>query len=203
MQFADRRTHPDDREVVEARHRFATKTAWEKSPRLVPQVLERYVTGTPVGRVTETQLDIAARRLALREAFDNNVPPVPPEAQAEDEVGRFQPYLAAFLLLLSQQITTVAAQSPGEYAARRARKASPQRSLNVTVVDVRKHRSDAEHAAGGGSGRTLEQRHLVGGYWRWQPYGPQRRLRKRIYVADYIRGPEDAPLVVKPRVQRV
>lgn len=32
---------------------------------------------------------------------------------------------------------------------------------------------------------------------------PERRLRKRIYVADYIRGPEDAPLVIKPKVVRV
>jgi len=40
---------------------------------------------------------------------------------------------------------------------------------------------------------------LVAGHFRQQPHGPQRSLRKTVWVEPYWRGPEDAPILVKPR----
>ncbi len=39
---------------------------------------------------------------------------------------------------------------------------------------------------------------LVRGHWKQQPHGPGRELRKYIHVEPYWRGPEDAPIAVRP-----
>lgn len=39
---------------------------------------------------------------------------------------------------------------------------------------------------------------LVSGHWKQQPYGPQASLRKTIWLEPYWRGPDDAPILVKP-----
>lgn len=39
---------------------------------------------------------------------------------------------------------------------------------------------------------------LVAGHWKMQPHGPRRELRKLIHVEPYWRGPEDAPIAVRP-----
>jgi hypothetical protein len=39
---------------------------------------------------------------------------------------------------------------------------------------------------------------LVRGHWKWQPHGPENRQRKWIHVEGYWRGPEDAPIAVRP-----
>jgi hypothetical protein len=49
-----------------------------------------------------------------------------------------------------------------------------------------------------GSSPTVQT--LVTGHWKGQPYGPRNSLRKRIWRQPYWRGPEDAPILVRPRV---
>ena len=41
-----------------------------------------------------------------------------------------------------------------------------------------------------GSGRKLTRPSITRGHWRWQPYGPGRVKRKRIWIRPYIRGKE-------------
>lgn len=41
------------------------------------------------------------------------------------------------------------------------------------------------------------------GFWRWQPYGVGSRLRKRIWVADFVKGPDGLPLITPPKVDDV
>lgn len=41
------------------------------------------------------------------------------------------------------------------------------------------------------------RRWMVRGHWRLQPYGPQRTLRKAIWIDPYVKGPEDKPLDVR------
>lgn len=126
-----------------------------------------------------------------------------------DQYGRFQPYLAAFVMLLTQQITLAEPEHPTSDAVRLAKQVGDRRPDSVTVVDIRHsarpHRDDTDDA-GEGTGHKrgpLTHRHLVGSHWKWQPYGKDRALRRRIFVAGYVRGPEDKPLVVKPRVTRL
>lgn len=122
--------------------------------------------------------------------------------------GRMQPYLAAFILLLTQQITQAREERATDEAVRLAHKVTPHRPSQVTVVDVRRSTrrdlgASGEQTTGAESHRVLDHRHLVGSHWKWQPYGPQRALRRRIFVAGYVRGPEDKPLRVTPRVTRL
>lgn len=126
-------------------------------------------------------------------------------------VGRMQPYLAAFVLLLTQKITAPTTRAVESSDARLAATIAPSRSSTVTVVDVRAavrrgahgEDSDGEEAGSGRHRRPLDHRHLVGAHWKWQPYGKGRSLRRRILVTGYVRGPEDKPLRVTPRVTRL
>lgn len=126
-------------------------------------------------------------------------------------VGRMQPYLAAFILLLTQKITAPITRTVEPSDARLAATIAPRRSSSVTVVDVRaaaRRAAQGEDPDGeaGGVGRhrrPLDHRHLVGAHWKWQPYGKERSLRRRILVTGYVRGPEDKPLRVTPRVTRL
>lgn len=52
----------------------------------------------------------------------------------------------------------------------------------------------------GRAGSQLNVQSMVSGHWKRQAYGPRRELRKTIWVEPYWRGPEDAPILAKPRV---
>lgn len=72
----------------------------------------------------------------------------------------------------------------------------------VTVVDVRhKYR----YTSGTRSESEIEysRRWLVIGHWRWQPYKDAETrdwVKKRIWIAPYIKGPDDKPFVATKRV---
>lgn len=72
----------------------------------------------------------------------------------------------------------------------------------VQLVDLRKRPrrkvAPTEHV-----GRQLTVRVFRKGHWKRQPYGPQRSLRKMIYVSDYIAGPADAPLKERRQVVHI
>lgn len=207
-EFANRHHLPRDREVAKAAGTYPSKQAWAQAPDLVLNVAEYFVTGTSVGSPVETFAQAEQRRVALlhqMETGDSGTARAEPPNGRDDStlMGRGQPYLAALLLLLSQDITVTRTERAHDYAVRRATRSGRQRH-DVTVVDVRRRPPSGEPGEHGEPGeRTLHERHIVGGHWKWQPYGEQRRLRKRIFVAAYVRGPEDAPLVAKPRVHRL
>lgn len=46
--------------------------------------------------------------------------------------------------------------------------------------------------------KSLSVQSFVTGHHKWQPHGPGGVARKWIYVEPYWRGPEDAPIVVRP-----
>lgn len=235
--FTSRADTADDM-VQTARGQWDSATAWRKDADLLPLYADRFITGGKVGALQEDLDEVAARQFARRwigeraraQADVNNLDPqwfqrLPDAGQARADrdlsrrralpgahpqmVGRTQPYLAAFILLLTQQITTADTVTPPADAVHRARKVRPTRPTQVTVVDVR-HRqhapaADAATSPDGQAGarKPLDHRHLVGSHWRWQPHGPERSLRKRIFVAGYVRGPEDKPLRVTPQVTRL
>lgn len=49
-----------------------------------------------------------------------------------------------------------------------------------------------------GFAKTLSVQSLVGGHHKHQPYGPNGQDRKWIFVEPYWRGPEDAPILLRP-----
>lgn len=232
------RAHEEDPKVEMARTQWDSTTAWRKDAELLPMYGDRFITGGAIGALQEDLDEVAARQYARRWVSErslarpdrDNIDPEWFEAllDAGQErarrdllrrravpgatkrmVGRTQPYLAALILLLTQQITTADRVDPPTDAVRRAHKVRPSRPSQVTVVDVR-HRvrgvaseGPTESTDPEATRRPLDHRHLVGSHWKWQPHGPERSLRRRIFVAGYVRGPEDKPLRVNPRVTRL
>lgn len=103
----------------------------------------------------------------------------------------------AFWLLLNQTVTAVAAQPLPSSHAKRARRASLQ--PEVTVVKLRRvvYPESEGHEPGS---VNWTKRWIVRGHWRWQPCGPGRSQRRRIWVNPFVKGPEDAPLSADTRV---
>jgi hypothetical protein len=224
--------------VAHARNQWDSATAWRRDPDLLPLYGDRFITGGRVGGLLEDLAEVQATQQARRwlyeqsqkfrgnsdqftDQFDTllqraqdriarDTPRLRAELGDKQQVGRMQPYLAAFVLLLTQQITDTQPVTQPVDAVRRARAVRAPRPSTVTVVDVRHRTGTADSVGdpstaepGGARRRALDHRHLVGSHWKWQPWGPERSLRRRIFVAGYVRGPEDKPLKVTPRVTRL
>jgi hypothetical protein len=74
----------------------------------------------------------------------------------------------------------------------------PSEPSTVTIVELR--RRPSPRRAPGESGRTLDHRIAVTGYWRQQPCGPGQSQRIPKFIDDHERGPKDASLIVRDRV---
>lgn len=79
-----------------------------------------------------------------------------------------------------------------------------RRIETVTCASLRRHRylSEAEREA---DVREYSHRWIVRGHMRNQPIGPRNieggQKHQRVWIAPYVKGPEDKPLVLKDRVQ--
>ena len=83
---------------------------------------------------------------------------------------------------------------------RRLQKAgSPLANKAITVIYLRHVREDGAEDT---SPRSVEWTHrwVVSGHWKMQAYGKGRLERKRIWVMPFVKGPDDAPLVLKEKV---
>jgi len=71
----------------------------------------------------------------------------------------------------------------------------------VRVVYLRGSRATthAEHA----EESRYQHQWIVSGHWRQQPYGPSRSLRRQVWIAPYIKGPTDAPLLTGEKVMAI
>jgi hypothetical protein len=119
-------------------------------------------------------------------------------------VGRL---IHAFFLLLGQTVTATRTELPDRPRRRRAARAGlPGR---VTVVHLRNVEATRE------PGETLVEwshRWVVRGFWRWQVCGKDHQLaqeiapgkwRARMWIAPYVKGPKDKPLVITDKVYAV
>lgn len=68
----------------------------------------------------------------------------------------------------------------------------------VTVIDLR--RMEGVKREAGESHIEWQHRWVTRGHWRWQAYGAGRTERKRIWIHDFIKGPDDKPLVISQKV---
>lgn len=109
----------------------------------------------------------------------------------------------AYWLLLNQTITDVSdSEIPRQYAKRAKRAKLPQR---VTIIRMRRREGHSH-------GETdVEWHHqwVVRGHWAWRVCGedhplaephPKGGFRARVWIAPYVKGPEDKPLVTSEKV---
>lgn len=112
----------------------------------------------------------------------------------DEDRGRL---LATWLLSTQSNVSTVENMHADRATRRRCQRAGLPST--VRVVNLRRPKS---HSNGDGS-TTVDWSHrwIVSGHWRNQPYGPQRSLRRPVWIAPHIKGPEDAPLIEKTVVK--
>ncbi len=110
--------------------------------------------------------------------------------------GTVKGLLATFLAMVRQKIVVTRQEGLPRAFARRATRAKLEPM--VSVVTLRRpvtHRSDDEEEH---DPVDWSHRWLVGAHWRAQWYPSEQRNRP-IWIAPYIKGPEDKPLVLKRR----
>lgn len=105
---------------------------------------------------------------------------------------------AAWLLMGQPAVTELTVDTPS--ADRSGRSRDRERVAPVTIVDVAGVSDEGDGHRGGDGGREYTHRWWVSGHWRQQPYGPGRRFRRPVWIAPHLKGPADAPVVRRPRV---
>lgn len=84
-------------------------------------------------------------------------------------------------------------------ASRSLRRHSQRLNLPVSEILVCELRRRSTPSEGIGERRNFSHRFVVHGFWRNQWY-PSIGMHRQKYIADYIKGPDDKPLIIKQRV---
>jgi hypothetical protein len=66
------------------------------------------------------------------------------------------------------------------------------------VVVVKLRREQGERHEPTGEEGNYSHRWIVGGHWRNQWYATE-SIHRQIWISPYVKGPEDRPLIVRPR----
>lgn len=100
-------------------------------------------------------------------------------------------FIGAMWRLLEQRVGVGFRQRPSRPSRKRVAKAGWEEKY-VTVVTLRrpKQPTSGEHA-----NVDWTHRWVVSGHWRWQPY--KDGTHRQIWIAPYVKGPDDKPLVVR------
>lgn len=102
--------------------------------------------------------------------------------------------------LMQQKITVRHNERPGRAARREGLRRGFDLDEERSVIVVRLRREKNPQTGEPMGPANYSHRFIVGGHWRNQPYlseGPD--VTRQIWIADYIKGPEDLPLVIRPR----
>jgi hypothetical protein len=121
-----------------------------------------------------------------------------PHPLAPDERTALSTLIATWLL--AAQPDTEGVTTPADRAIRRAyaRAGRPDPTIRVLRLRPRPQPQRAEAAdTGDQAGRVYRYRWWVNGFWREQPYGPGRSLRRRTFVRGHMKGPDGAPLLLR------
>jgi len=116
-----------------------------------------------------------------------------------DRVPIFYTLLSLWTLVRDRIALTETRKGPRPSVKRWQRKHGhePEDIIEITLRRPDGH-NGAKDAPGGGVDWT--HRWIVDGHWRNQPYGVGQSLRRLQWIAPFIKGPEDAPLVIKDKV---
>ncbi len=110
--------------------------------------------------------------------------------------------LAAFLLGRQPNLAEQEDQPVPRPERRRHVKAGLREPATVRILRLRRQVRDRSPAAEGGSGREYRHRWTVRGHWRNQWY-PSIKTHRPKWIAPYIAGPDDMPLIGGDKVTRV
>lgn len=118
-----------------------------------------------------------------------------------DRIRTIAGTVAAAWHLMQQPTLAGQYPSPIDRATARSYRRAGRPEPEVTIVDLRTlyRPTDPDQQPDEDPGR-YSHRWIVTGHWRWQAHGRGREQRKRIYIPDYIKGPDGAPLLLRERV---
>jgi len=107
---------------------------------------------------------------------------------------------AACVTLMGQRLAGVSSVHPDRASRRRLDRLGVKAIAGVQVVDLRRPPTGgARH--GDGSAVNWSRRWIVGGHWRNQ-WVPSTGGHRPTWIAPYVKGPEDKPIVARGRVYR-
>ena len=97
--------------------------------------------------------------------------------------------------LMQQRIAVKHIERP-DRNQRRLAKSYGVKEPEVVVVRLRREASETGEPTG--EEANYSHRFIVSGHWRNQPY-PKEGIYRQIWISPYVKGPEDKPLIVRPR----
>ena len=123
--------------------------------------------------------------------------------QVHPVVDQARRYLLATWLMLSQTVTTLQTEAPPRYLRRRASRFMPETG-DIVIIRLRKEVTEGDsknvYHPDDEDVPWYNHRFLVRGHWKRQRFGPGGADRKLIWVSPFIKGPADAPLVLKDKI---
>lgn len=154
-------------------------------------LLKPYQVTTPLWAATSIVVDPRANRTA--------------EANGSEDAHPFISVVGATWLLMNQASTQTRTLSDpfGTRLDEPTRQKGSGTTLpaQVTLVDIRHSTEPANPSESTDeSNRQYSHRWWVRPHWRQQAKGPNRSLREPKWIGPHIKGPGDAPLIEKPRV---
>jgi len=111
-------------------------------------------------------------------------------------------WLLSFWALANDHITVTSASRPTIRRAKRAigPTAAPDYG-DVRVIALRRRTIPHEDHVPQETEVAWSHRWVVGGHWRWQPFGKGRKLRRWQWISPYEKGPVDKPLIIRDDVR--
>lgn len=125
--------------------------------------------------------------------LENGCPAGPADGSQGDGVG-IPTFIHAVLSMMREPATTETAERPVTPQARKARKVLASKGV-VRVLELRPRKAAPAgvDAPSPGAGKKLDRQVEVRGFWREQAYGKGRALRRTVWIAPHVRGPEEGP----------
>lgn len=106
--------------------------------------------------------------------------------------------VASAWLLMGQTMVTETRAAAIDPKIRREERRGGRPDPTVTVIELRRSRGET---GGDHPGRDYHHRWMVSGHWRNQPWGTGRTQRRPVWISAYVKGPDDAPLLVTEKVK--
>ncbi len=104
----------------------------------------------------------------------------------------------AFWLIMGQTLVSITE----EVGDKRFARTQAQMKLPNLVQVIQYRRTENMNEYSGESNVEWSHRWIVRGHWRWQPFKNEagKDDRKRIWIAPFMKGPEDKPLVLTDKI---
>jgi hypothetical protein len=160
-----------------------------------PALSNKYHSEDYWGPLGHTDWAIGADTDTVTEIEPEDLTPVRVASMVED-----RRMMATFWLLASQPNIAEASDAPLPRPVRRREERAGRPAPRVRLVDVRRPRRPPGPP---GAHRDVDWSHrwVVRGHWRQQAYGPGRTLHRPRWIAPFVKGPDDKPLVVDETVK--